>query len=218
MNSEQLWYDVGMSNFADSNAPTSAPVVLKPHDVALLLKIIAVENSGDNRGGARSGSESFSVPPLRRIAEATGISLAEVHNSLGRARAVGLILSNGGLHVNRRGLLDLMTYGMRWVFPPSRGGLVRGIPTSYAAAPLADQLILGSDPPPVWAYAEGKERGIALSPLYPRAVEAALQDPAFYELLVLADALRSNETRARERNLAQTFLRERLDRTTTNAI
>lgn len=207
-----------MSRFSAYAPSTPTPVILKPQDVALLLKLIVIENRSNGGGGVTSGDESFSIPPLRQLAEATGISLAEVHNSLVRIRAVGLLMVNRGPHVNRRGLIELVTCGLRWIFPPSRGGLVRGIPTSYAAAPLADQLILGSDPPPVWAHPAGNERGVAFSPLYPKAVEAALQDPDFYELLVLADALRSNETRARERNLAQAFFRERLERRTKNVL
>jgi len=50
----------------------------------------------------------------------------------------------------------------------------------------------------VWPYEEGKQRGISLGPLYKTAPMAALRDKSFYELLVLADALR--EGRARERD------------------
>jgi hypothetical protein len=64
------------------------------------------------------------------------------------------------------------------------------------------------DPIPVWPYAEGKQRGLSLSPLYKTAPIAALRDGSFYELLVLADALR--EGRGRERKIAETELHRRL--------
>ena len=64
------------------------------------------------------------------------------------------------------------------------------------------------DPIPVWPYAEGKQRGISLAPLYKTAPKAALQDESFYELLVLADALRDG--RIRERKIAEAELCRRL--------
>jgi hypothetical protein len=57
----------------------------------------------------------------------------------------------------------------KYVFPPERGELVRGVPTSYAAEPL-----------------------------YKTAPIAALRAPSFYEYLVLADALRDGRVRERE--------------------
>ena len=49
---------------------------------------------------------------------------------------------------------------------------------------------------------------MAFSPLYRTAPIAALRDPAFYEYLALADALRDG--RARERKLAEGELHKRL--------
>ncbi|MBC8138910.1 MAG: hypothetical protein H8F28_23790 [Fibrella sp.] len=187
---------------------TPVPVVLKPHDVALLLKVIAIENRSDSQ----ESDHAYAPIPLRRIAEAARISLSEVHGFRTRALSIGLLRSQGERRVNRTGLMELLTHGVRWVFPASHGGLVRGIPTAHAAPPLSNHLVRGSDPPPVWEHPEGNERGIALSPLYPKVPEAALLDPEYYELLALTDALRSSDTRTRERNLAQTLLQERLER------
>ncbi len=64
------------------------------------------------------------------------------------------------------------------------------------------------DPIPVWPYKEGNQRGVSLAPLYKTAPLAALRDESFYELLVLADALR--EGRVRERKIAETELHRRL--------
>jgi hypothetical protein len=85
------------------------------------------------------------------------------------------------------------------------------MPTSYAA-PLLRELIqheAAKDLPPVWPDPEGKVRGYALEPLFRNVPYAALRDQQLYELLALVDALR--EGRARERNLAATELRRRLE-------
>ena len=60
----------------------------------------------------------------------------------------------------------------------------------------------------MWPYAEGKVRGYAFAPLYRTVPEAALRDPALYELLALVDAIRDG--RARERSLARQALEKRL--------
>jgi hypothetical protein len=51
-------------------------------------------------------------------------------------------------------------------------------------------------------------RGYSFEPLYKHAAEAALADPAFYELLSLVDALRDG--RVRERKLALEMMSKRL--------
>ena len=108
----------------------------------------------------------------------------------------------------RAALLEFLVHGVKYAFAPERGGLTRGVPTGYAAAPL-DKVIAGSsDPPPVCPHAEGKVRGYAFAPLYPTEPAAALRDAALYELLALVDAIRDG--RARERSLARQALEKRL--------
>jgi hypothetical protein len=51
-------------------------------------------------------------------------------------------------------------------------------------------------------------KGYAIQPLYRTAPAAALNDPIFYELLAISDALR--QSKARERNQAAQKLRKRL--------
>lgn len=99
-------------------------------------------------------------------------------------------------------------HGLKYVFPAERGPLTRGMPTSYATAPLADKLTASGEPPPVWPDPEGTVRGEALEPLYRSAPGAARADAKLYELLALVDAIRSG--RARERELAVKELQKRL--------
>ena len=97
---------------------------------------------------------------------------------------------------------------MKYAFPATRGGVTRGVPTSYAATPLSRLIVASADLPPVWPHSEGSVRGVSLEPLYRSAPAAALRDPALYELLALIDAIRDG--RARERKLAEEELSTRI--------
>ncbi len=137
------------------------------------------------------------------------MSPSEVHASVKRARASGLLYGPGlENRLNVAALEEFLTHGLKYVFPAERGGLTRGVATSYGAAPLRKLIAPTGDPIPVWPYAEGKQRGVSLAPLYKTAPVAALRDKSFYELLVLADALR--EGRVRERKIAESELHRRL--------
>ena len=103
---------------------------------------------------------------------------------------------------------EFLLHGAKFAFPPVLGRLTRGVSTAYAAEPLSAVIAPSSDPPPVWPHKTGDIRGIALAPLYPTVPDAALRDKKLYVLLALFDALRSGQ--ARERNLAQKMLEERI--------
>lgn len=105
---------------------------------------------------------------------------------------------------------EFFLHGLKYIFPAKLGEIVRGIPTSYAAPSLNEQIIRGNDPIPVWPYGAGEERGVALKPLYSCIPESVTKhpDPLFYDLLTLIDAIRSG--RAREKHLAMQQLSELL--------
>lgn len=137
------------------------------------------------------------------------MSASEVHGAVRRARAAQLLHGpEMGDRPNLSALREFLIHGLRYVFPPDRGELTRGVPTSYAAEPLSGLIDQGSEPPPVWPYAKGSTRGIAFAPLYKSVPQAALRDAALYELLALADALRDG--RIRERKLAEQEIMKRL--------
>src|SRR3569623_824629 len=126
------------------------------------------------------------------------MSASEVHASVKRAEASGLL--HGTVLDGRPNLAAMesfLIHGLRYVFPAVRGELTRGIATSYGAPPLRQLMSRNSDPTPVWPYPDGKQRGMALTPLYKTAPAAALRDKKFYELLALTDTLR--DWRVRER-------------------
>ena len=111
-----------------------------------------------------------------------------------------------------------MIHAVKYAFPAVRGEVTRGLPTSYAAAPLNEvgrrEIVGSSELPPVWPFAEGTHRGVTFEPLYKTVPSAALKDPALYELLALlsssaaSDAVRAG--RARERRLAEDELSSRV--------
>jgi hypothetical protein len=167
---------------------------LKPQDVYVVLKLVA------------AGSRRV---PYSHLAFELVMSPSEVHASVKRARTSGLLHGPGLENRPNIGALEeFLTHGLKYVFPAERGELTRGVATSYGAAPLRTQIAPTDDPIPVWPYEEGKQRGVSLAPLYKTAPMAALRDGSFYELLVLADALR--EGRIRERNIAEAELHRRL--------
>jgi hypothetical protein len=169
---------------------------MQGQDIALLLKLSLTKDK----------------PTLSKdLARDLYLSPSEVSKSLQRSREAGLLYIDGSeKRVNRTALLELLLHGLRYVFPPQRGGLTRGLPTGASVAPLSASFSAETDPPPVWPYVEGDTRGLSFSPLYKGAPQAALLDQEFYKLLALCDAIRGGRTR--ERNLASGMLREALTR------
>ena len=167
---------------------------LKPQDFYLLLAL-----------AARRG-ESVTYPDLSAFAK---VSMSEVHAALRRAEQARLLAFREGTPtLITPAFKEFLIHGARYAFPPARGGMVGGIPTGYAAAPLNAMIVSSSDPPPVWPMVKGTVRGLALLPLYPTAPEAALRSEKLYENLALFDALRMGPVR--EHNLAIKLLEERL--------
>jgi hypothetical protein len=169
---------------------------LRPQDVVVLAKLLSYN-------GPR--------PSMAQMGTDLSISPSEVHAALKRLALARLVSSDTDGH---RPLLDavleFLIHGLKYAFPARRGELTRGVPTSHAAPPLNKHVAQGGDPPPVWAYSQGNQRGVSLEPLYKTVPAAALRDERLYEFLALVDALRDG--RARERNLAERELTARLRR------
>jgi hypothetical protein len=148
--------------------------------------------------------------PVRGVLEGLYLHVAssEAHGAIKRARLSGLMQHDDPKRVSRAALLDLLGHGLRYVYPAVRGQLTRGLPTSFAAEPLRSVIHGGEAEVPVWPYISGKVRGYSFKPLYKHAVEAAIADPVFHELLSLVDALRDG--RAHERKIALEIMGRRL--------
>lgn len=168
---------------------------MQGQDIALLLKL-AIQNE-----------------PLiqsKSLAESLSISPSEVSKALKRCADAGLVYIAGAeKRVNRSALMEFLSHGLKYTFPPKKGSMVRGVPTAAAAEPLKSRLLDDKEPPAVWPYAQGKVRGISLAPLYLGAPQAALRDPKLYSALALCDAIRSGRTR--ERNLAAELLEKEIN-------
>lgn len=140
-------------------------MVLKPQDILVLLKLIAI-----NRREWAYG----------QLATDLGMSPSEVHAALKRALAGRLAVQQAGtIAPYVRNLQEFVVYGLRYVFIAERGELARGMPTGVAAPPLADLFVHGDEPPLVWPDPNGEIRGMSFSPLYksvPKAAPPALFD------------------------------------------
>jgi hypothetical protein len=158
---------------------------MQGQDIALLLKL--------------SLTKDMSVLS-KDLARELYLSPSEVSKSLQRSREAGLVYIAA--------LLELLVHGLRYVFPPQRGGLTRGIPTGASADSLSASFSPETEPPSVWPYVEGHTRGLSFSPLYQGAPQAALRDPELYKMLALCDAIRGGRTR--ERTVASGMLKEAL--------
>jgi len=169
---------------------TQLKYTLKPQDIVILLKIIAL---GDTSWYHHT------------IAEDLNMSQSEVSQSLNRSKYAGLIDSTKK-KVNKLAFTELLLNGISYVFPQQPGPIVRGLLTAHSALPL--NKIINSNENYVWPYAKGLDRGQAIEPLYSTAVQASLKDQNLYELLTLVDAIRVGRTR--EKELAKTELKKRL--------
>ena len=167
-------------------------MILKPQDIFIMLKLVVWD-----------GSE-WSYPAL---SHELSMSASEVHAGIKRAVAAKLMDMHRKIPV-KSNLLEFLIHGVKYAYPPDRGGITRGIPTSYAAQPLRELIMQPDEPPPVWPDSEGRVRGYEFSPLYRSAPNACKADPKLYELLALVDAIRDG--RARERKIAIKEIQSRI--------
>lgn len=169
-------------------------LMLKGEDVVVLLKLIG------------SGPDWT----VRTLAAETEIPRSVVHRALQRLKAAGLVDARRR-RVNISQSEEFLVHAVKYLFPAALGGESRGIPTAWAAEPLAGKL---ASPPselaPVWPDPGGRRRGLTLQPLHAAVPAAARRDQALAERLALVDALRLGD--ARVRGLATELLVERLAR------
>lgn len=145
-----------------------------------------------------AATESSST--LVSLAAQTGRSLGEVHNALRRLQAGGLLLPNSR-QVMTGPLLRFIQWGMPVAFPAQIGGITRGVATAFVAGDPSINNEATNEPVNaefVWPHPAGQSRGQALYPLYPKAVDAALNNRRLRHLLALTDLVRIGGHRERE--------------------
>jgi hypothetical protein len=163
---------------------------MRPQDVVILLKIIALE-----------GKDWL----MKDLAMSLRVSPSEVTESLERS-AIGGLIAADKVRVMRDNLLEFLVHGLRYVFPAQLGPVMHGLATAHSAAPLSSQ-IMGLDTF-IWPYLDGPHRGPSIVPLIATVPLAALQDPKLYQLLALTEALRVGHVR--EKQLAAQHLEQLL--------
>lgn len=167
--------------------------MLKPQDILVLLKLVTVGNKGW---------------AYNKLAVELDMSSSEVHAACKRALSASLAIQrHGEILPNIRNLEEFIISGLKYVYYPVRGEIVRGMPTAHAAAPLLGLFVVDQEPLPVWPDPNGTARGMTFMPLYKSAPNAAKHDNQLYEMLVLVDAIRGG--RARERNIAIALIKKK---------
>jgi hypothetical protein len=167
-------------------------MILKPQDIIIMLKLVVWDRP------------EWSYPAL---SHELSMSASEVHAGVKRAAAAKLMDLDRKIPI-KSSLLEFLIHGVKYAYPPDRGGITRGMPTGYAAQPLRDLITQPDEPPPVWPDPEGQVRGYEFSPLYSSVPHACKVDPKLYELLALVDAIRDG--RARERKIAVNEVQSRI--------
>lgn len=164
-------------------------MALKPQDVMVLLKLIAIQKISWSYNG---------------LAVELGMSPSEVHAAVKRALAAQLAVKrDSSLVPHIRNFEEFLIHGLRYAFFPEWGSMTRGMPTMYGASPLAESIVPSSATLPVWPDPEGEAFGSSFLPLYKSVPKAARLDASLYELLVLVDAIRGGNSRERNMSIKQ---------------
>jgi len=150
---------------------------MRPQDIAILLKIIAMNG------------QSWQISGL---SHSLFISLSEVSESLNRSRIAGLIDYNKK-NVNKLSLLEFIEHGVKYVFPQEPGAMVRGIVTAHSHPFM--KKVFASENDYVWPDRNGDILGLTIEPFYAKQVEAVKQDELYYKLLALVDVIRVGKIR-----------------------
>lgn len=166
-------------------------IMLKPQDVALLIKILARKTADDWR--------------QVDLAMDLGLSQGEVAKALSRLSKAGLVINK---RVNRTSALEFILHAVKYVFPIELGSLAAGVPTAISAPAHRNSVVQTGDDVFVWPSLKGKVRGQIIIPFYPKLGEAALKDIEFYEMMSAIEILRMGRTR--ERKAAERFLERKI--------
>lgn len=165
-----------------------SPLSLRAHDVCTALQLCLTPDA-----------------TYRELADRTGQSVGESHNSAKRLESARLHLPHRR-GVNRVGLVEFLVSGVPYAFPGELGPETRGIATAFSGPDLAE--IFEAPNSIVWPSVDGDTRGSSLTPLCSRAPSTVQTNRELYRLLTLVDALRVG--RARERRIASEILRDLL--------
>lgn len=181
---------------------------MKSQDIYILLKLVCLEQGELRRSSVGDLADRYSA---RGLSAALGVSKTEVNASIRHSIDVGMAIKDrksGYPKANKKALLEFVVHGLKYVFPAKPAEIVRGVPTAFSAPILEGKLLSMGDYIYVWPYAEGREKGQSVQPLFKSVPKAVLDDEHLYEYLALVDAIRLGNPR--EANLAVKLFEQRL--------
>jgi len=168
-------------------------MVAKSQDVVVALTLVVLSREQSKRMA------------YSQLGEMLCMSSSEAFKATQRLVRSALV-EPGGWRPLTGPLWDYLVFGVPHAFPGRIGEPTRGLPTAWAAEPIASSMPQGSDLPPVWPWSEGKERGYSVEPLFPSVPDAVKNLPSLYAPLALVDSLRVG--RARDREIGTRMLKE----------
>lgn len=137
------------------------------------------------------------------LAAALFLANSEITNVFERLRNTGLIdISSNAIQY--QALYEFLLYGLKHTFPAIIGQETKGVITGINAIPGSTI----KSPNYVWPDYQGKQRGYAVTPLYPELPAAAREDDMLHHLLAASDVLRIGKVR--EVNFARNWLKKEL--------
>ncbi len=186
--------------------------VMKSQDIVILLKLVSLERQSHlNNRVCLSPKHLENCYSARGLARALGISKSEVNASINRSIEINMATRDRNLEhpkANKKALLEFISHGLKYVFPVKPAEITRGVPTSFAAPVLKNELMSTGEYIYVWPDARGKEKGQSIKPLYKSVPMAIQDDPILYEYLALVDAIRLGNPR--EAKIAVSIMEEKL--------
>lgn len=114
-----------------------------------------------------------------------------------------------GTHqLNVAGMLEFLSYGVKYYSAIERTGFGRGIPTGWSC-PEINGIMIPPTTPYVWSHPNGRVTGEDIAPLHASAIKASEGDPYCYSWLALVDAIRLGKPR--EVSAAKDELKKRME-------
>ena len=187
-------------------------ISLDPKDLLVILELALHRAAADTWINPRP--DSWTDPRANawtyaQLAERLGLSVSQVHGAVQRLVLAGFLTPQGLKgQVNRKGLLEFLIHGARFMFPAVFGRTARGIRTGASSEMFESSQLMQDGEVWVWPSPDGEDRGLSLVPLHPSVLKAIAQDLGLHKALVHFDALRAGQ--ARERQAAAAYFKQAL--------
>jgi hypothetical protein len=177
---------------------------MKPQDSLIALKYKALLSPNLLSGVVPSSASSISY---RELSSLIGVSVGEISKAIKRLEASKLlILTNGGVMVNKNNLAEWIIHGAKYIFPEVKAGFGRGMPTAWNCKFISSDIV---PPQPGLAWKSGFPdqddiQAELIMPVHSSVPLAASRDPIVHKAFSLLDILRTGSPR--ESNVAKDLL------------